>query len=127
MWVLFFIFWLVTAETSMSYDNFPFVFFLPTSLITFWSCSPAALRASRWLPHHVGTLSQFSVRTGFTNPVCIFLSHIKILITSQVYAKLLVEIFKSTFKNTVKEHFLLVFTCQSRSIRWCQLFYKMFS
>lgn len=42
------------------------------------------------------------------NPVYIFLPHIKILITSQVYSKPLAEIFKSTVKDTVKEHNCLV-------------------
>lgn len=66
-------------------------------------CRRQSCLASRRL-RHTGTLSKFSVRTSFVNSVCIFLSHIKILITPQGYSNFLLEIFKGDIKDTITQH-----------------------
>lgn len=102
------LYWVVSADRSMSYENLPSIFFLHVSLINLWSSAVVAVclpLSSRW-PHHADILSNFQSELVLWIHICTSLSHIKI--TSQVYSKLLVEIFYGSVKSTI------VFTWQTR-------------
>lgn len=99
----------------MSYENFPFIFFLPTSLRNFQPLLNVAI-ISLVLPDDLSTILAPCVNLQseliLQIQICTSLSHIKIFIASQVYSKLLAEVFESHVKVTVQEHG--VFTCQKR-------------